>query len=101
MDDLILTNGELTAWASSKLAEFESMMKELKAQEDALKARILEEMEQRGILYLDTPELRISYVAPTEREVFDSKTFRADFSELYDNYTKMTPVKSSIRIKVK
>lgn len=80
---------------------FEQMAKEIKEKEDELKKLILEEMEANGVVNIDTPELRITYVAPTKREVFDSKTFRKDFEDLYDEYVTITPVKSSIRIKVK
>lgn len=84
-----------------KIAEFEKLAKEIKAKEDALKDEILKTMESFGILNIETPELKISYVAPTNRETFDSKTFRKDFEDLYDEYVVVTPVKSSIRIKVK
>ena len=86
---------------SEKIAEFEKQAKLIKEQEDNLKKAILEEMEQNQILKLDTPEILISYVAPSDRETFDSKTFKEDHQDLYDDYIKMTPVKSSIRIKLK
>lgn len=86
---------------SKTIAEFERQMKEIKEKEDNLKKAILEEMEQNQIVKMETPDLLISYVASTDRETFDSKTFRADHQDLYDEYVSMTPVKSSIRIKVK
>lgn len=86
---------------SKTIAEFEKQIKAIKEQEDNLKKAILEEMEQRQIVKMETPDLLISYVAPTDRETFDSKSFREEHQELYDDYVKMTPVKSSIRIKVK
>lgn len=84
-----------------KIAEFEKLAKEIKAKEDLLKEEILKTMESFGILNIDTPELKISYVAATTRETFDSKAFREDFADLYDEYVKIAPVKASIRIKVK
>lgn len=86
---------------SEKVADFERKIKLLKEEEDKLKEAILKEMEENQIIKLDTPELLISYVASTDRETFDSKTFKADHQDLYDEYVKMSPVKSSIRIKVK
>ena len=86
---------------SKTIADFERQIKAIKEQEDNLKKAILEEMEQRQIVKIETPDLLISYIATTDREAFDSKTFRADHGDLYDEYVKMTPVKSSIRIKVK
>lgn len=86
---------------SEKIANFERQIKVIKEQEDNLKQAILEEMETNQIIKLDTPDILISYVASTDRETFDSKTFKADHQDLYDEYVKMTPVKPSIRIKVK
>lgn len=87
--------------AVAKIVEFERMAKQIKEAEDSLKAAILKEMEEKNILSIDSPELKISYVAATTRETFDSKAFREDFSDLYDEYVKIAPVKASIRIKVK
>lgn len=86
---------------SNKISEFEKQIKELKVQEDELKKNILNEMEEKGLLKLETDSLIISYVAPTERETFDSKSFRKSNPDLYDDYVNFSPVKSSIRIKVK
>lgn len=101
MEELIIVNGELTKEVSAKIAEFERMIKSLKEQEEALKKHILDEMEKNAILSLDTPDIKISYVSATNREVFDSKAFRADFEELYNEYVKISPVSASLRIKVK
>lgn len=85
---------------SKKIADFERQIKEIKQAEDELKAKILEEMERKGLLKVKTDDLAITYVAPADRESFDSKKFREDHADLYDEYIKMTPVKASIRIKV-
>ena len=90
----------LNPTASALLAEFERQVKAIKAQEEELKQRILEEMESKGILSIKSPELTISYVAPTTRETFDSKTFRKDHPDLYDEYVNISMVRSSIRMKV-
>lgn len=86
---------------SLKLAEFERQVKLIKEQEEELKEAILNEMESKGIIKVDTNDLQISYIAPFDRESFDSKQFRSDHQDLYDEYIRMSPVKASIRIKVK
>lgn len=104
MNDLITIkdgNALLDVETSAKIAEFERKMKEIKEAEDALKQGILKEMEQKGILKVETGEMTISYVAPTDRETFDSKRFKFDHPDMFDEYVKLTPVKSSVRIKVK
>ena len=103
MDELIVLEGNtalLNPEVSYKLAEFERVVKEFKAKEEELKQRILAEMESKGILSISTPELTISYVAPTSRETFDSKSFRKDHPDLYDEYVNISLCKSSVRMKV-
>lgn len=99
--DLITVNGELTAETSSKIAEFERQVKLIKKQEEELKKAILEEMEKKNIIKLDTPELAITYVAPTTSERLDTKTLREELPDIYDTYVKLSPVKASIRVRVK
>ena len=104
MNELITINdGEalLDIEASKRIANFERRIKELKEAEDELKQNILEEMESKGIIKVETEEITISYIAPTDRETFDSKRFKADHADLFDEYVRMSPVKSSVRIKVK
>ena len=92
---------ELNLTTSKKIAKFEKTIKALKEKEDELKQAILQEMENKNILKVETDDFTISYIAPTDRETFDSKEFRKINPDLYDEYVVMTPVKSSIRIKLK
>ena len=94
-------NAILNLDISKKIAQFEKTMKELKEQEDELKKAILEEMETKNIIKVESDDLMISYIASTDRETLDSKRLKEEHQDLYDEYIKMTPVKSSIRIKVK
>lgn len=84
-----------------QIAEFEKQIKLLEDQEKKLKQAILDEMEAKGLIKIDTDAISITYVAATDREKFDSKKFREDHADLYDEYVSMTQVKPSIRIKVK
>lgn len=96
--------GILNAEVSKNIAKFEKAIKaikEIKEKEEELKQNILTEMENKNILKLETDDLTITYIAPAERETFDSKRFREENSDLYDEYVKFSPVKSSIRVKVK
>ena len=104
MNELItITDGValLNAETSAKIAEFERKMKEIKEAEDALKQNILDEMSKKNILKIETEEMTISYIAPSDRETFDSKRFRAEHADLFDEYVKLSPVKASVRLKLK
>ena len=64
MDELIVYENNtalLNRDVAVKLAEFERMAKEVKAKQDELKQRILEEMESKGIISIKSPDLTISY----------------------------------------
>ena len=102
--DLITIKDEtaiLDRETATKIAEFERMAKEIKAKEDELKKAILKEMESKQLIKLDTDNLTITYIAPSERESLDSKTLREELPDIYDAYVKISPVKPSIRIKLK
>lgn len=102
MNELIkFENGRLTQDAIVYLATREKAMKRAKEEYEQMKADLLEAMEQNGIIKIDTPELLINYVAPTESERFDSKALKEVSPDLYDQFVKFTPVKASIRIKIK
>ena len=103
MDLIKVENGIalLNPETSQKIAEFENQIKILKEQEEILKQAILEEMKSNNIIKIDTKELAVTYVAETYRETFDNKLFKEHNPDLYDAYVKISPVKESIRIKVK
>lgn len=104
MDEMIIFDqgtALLNPQISSQLAEFERLAKEIKTKEDELKKRILEEMESKGIIKIDTDDLTITYVAPTTREIFDKDRFQDEFPDLYDEYVKIGKVSASVRLKVK
>ncbi len=88
--------------------EYVNYLLDLKQKENQIKEelsditdKLLADMEANKVLKIDIPELAINYIAPTDRETFDSKRFKEEHSDLYDEYIKMSPVKSSIRIKLK
>lgn len=101
MNELITKEGLLTPAVQNQIVEFEKQAKAVKEAQEKLKEAILKEMEEKGIIKLDSEELTITYVAPTYSERFDSKALKADNEELYNKYIKLSKVKSSVRIKVK
>lgn len=101
MNELITKEGLLTPEVQNQIVAFEKQAKAVKEAQDKLKEAILKEMEEKGIIKLDSEELTITYIAPTYSEKFDSKALKADNEELYNKYIKLSKVKSSVRIKVK
>ena len=104
MDNLIIFENDvalLSPSASAMLAEFERQAESIKAKQDELKQRILAEMEANGIIKVETDDLTITYIGQTDRETFNKDAFRKDHPDLYDDYVSISPVKASIRMKLK
>lgn len=102
--DIIKCEGDkaiLDPKAEDWIVTLESNLKRLKELDTEIKERLVKEMEAHNVIKLDTSDLTIRYVAPTDRESFDSKGFRSDNPELCDGYIKLKHVKPSVRIKVK
>lgn len=100
---IVVYNGTalLKEEVSSKIAEFEKTMKEMKKKEDELREQILREMEEKGIKCVDSKEITITYKYPSTRETFDSKKFKEEHQDLYDEFINISNIKSSISIKLK
>lgn len=104
MGELVKVNNciaELDANTAEMVDMYEELLKDVKEKYDALKAQILKEMEEQNVVKLDTGKVSITYIAAGDRESFDSKAFKKDMPETYDEYVKIIPVKASIRVKVK
>lgn len=81
--------------------EIKFLEEKLKAKKDALTLTLLEEMRDNEIKRIETPDVIISYVDESEREIIDSKKFRKDHPDMYDEYVRFSKVKASLRIKAK
>ena len=101
MNEILLQNNNINVEAEKKIIEIEKEISRLKEIQDEFKKALLAEMEAKGLIKVETENLIISYIAPSDRETFDSKRLREDNPDLYDEYIKISPVKSSIRLKVK
>ena len=76
-------------------------IKRIQLEIDNMKLKIKEEMESRGIDNIQTPEFNISVRKGHVKKTFDSKKFKEDFPEIYEQYSKESNVKSSINIDYK
>lgn len=106
MKELIVLENEaysLTEDVATELVKITTLEKEIKVRKDNLKELLLMEMEQKQIKSIkdEINGITITYTAPTQKETFDSKKFRAEHSDLYDEYVGFSEVKSSIRVSVK
>lgn len=84
-----------------RIISLEKQAKEIKKQQDSMKAEILDAMQKYDVLKLDNEFLKIAFIPEHDAERFDSKTFKDENLDVYDMYVKITKVKPSIRITVK
>lgn len=102
MSDIMkLENGQLSAYAVNMLIVKEQEARKAKEEYEALKADLLTAMEKYNVVKIDTPEILVNYIAPSESERIDSKALKENCPDLYDEFVKFVPVKASVRIKVK
>lgn len=73
----------------------------LQKQNDEIKEKIKQTMEEQDIKKYENDILTITYVAQTKRNTVDTTKLKEQYEEVYLDCLKETDVKSSIRIKVK
>ena len=79
----------------------QEQLKALQARNTELKTAIKEAMEANDVKKFENDFVATTYVAPVDRTIFDSTRFKKEQPETYNQYTKISSVKSSVRIKVK
>lgn len=104
MNNIIERTGSDVAFSEEvceKIVSLEKQAKEIKKQQDNMKAEILDAMQKNGVIKIDNEFLKIAFVPEHDAEKFDSKTFKEENPDIYDSYVKLSKVKPSIRITVK
>lgn len=73
-------------------------IKELTEEYDAIKSEVLQKMIENKDKSFDTGNILITVVAPSTRETFDSKRFKAEHEDLYGEYIKKSTTKESLKL---
>jgi hypothetical protein len=73
-------------------------IKELSEEYETVKAEVLTKMMEAGDKSFDTGNVLITVTAASDSKTFDSKKFKEEHSDLYENYTKLTHKKESLKI---
>ena len=76
-------------------------IQELTKQYDALKAEVLKKMIERNDKSVDSGRMLITVIAPSTRETFDSKKFKAEHEDLYANYIKTSKTKETLKLTIR
>ena len=97
--ELFDENGKLDKLALENLIALDSGCKRLDKSLKDLKGKLKDYMEENKIKKIDTKNGAITFIESSEDVRFSSKDFKADYPDLYNKYSKLSPKASSIRIK--
>lgn len=84
-----------------ELKSLDDRKNELERQENMLKEFLIEKMEETGIKTIDNDYFKITYVAPSTREMIDSARLKKELPEVARQFLKINVTKPSIRITLK
>lgn len=99
--ELTVADTEKIIAVQSELKSLDERKKELEKQEAELKAFLIEKMEETGVKSIDNDYFRITYVAPSTREMIDSARLKKEQPEIAGQYLKTSVTNASVRITLK
>jgi predicted phage-related endonuclease len=73
---------------------------EVKEKLDAIKAKLLEEMDAAEVSKWQGDILTFTRKADSSRETFDTKRFKAEHPDIYRQYTMITNTRGSVQITI-
>lgn len=93
--------GKIEEQISIAIAELQNEQQELQTKNDEIREQIKNAMEENEIKKYENDYIAITYVAPAIRTTIDSKLLKEKYENIYNECSKTSEVKSSIRIKIK
>ena len=93
--------GKIEEKISIAIADLQNKQQELQNRNNEIKEQIKEAMEKNDVKKYENDYISITYVAPTTRTTVDSKLLKEKYEDIYNECSKTSDVKSSIRIKIK
>ena len=95
--DMAIVEAKIT----KAIAKLETQKKTIAEKNAEIREKLKLAMEEKGITGYDNDYLSITYVAPYTKTTVDSKLLKEKYEDIYNECSKTSEVKSSIRIKVK
>lgn len=93
--------GALASSSIDMIAAVEAETAFMLEKRTSLRKELRDAMEAYGVKKIDTKEFTVTFIDGVDREVFMKDQLRDDMPEVYDAYVAMTPVASSIRVKLR
>lgn len=83
------------------MANLLKQRKALEEQEKTVRAKLVEAMDAYGVRSFENDLLKVTYVAATFKTTVDSKTLKKDMPDVYEKYSRTSPIAASVRISLK
>lgn len=96
-DDILAVQSQIT----KAVAAFQDNLTTLQQRDKELREAIKQSMENNGVKKFEDDFVVLTYVAPTTRKSIDTAALKEELPEIYENYSKESPVAASLRIKMK
>lgn len=96
-NELVAKFEQAENFLKQKQEDFEIAKKEA----ELVREELRQLFERQGIKSWETPNLKVTYIYPTERISVDSAKLKANYPQVYSECQKLTQVRSSIRITFK
>ena len=93
--------GKIEEQISVAIADLQNKQKELQTKNEEIKEQIKTSMEENDVKKFENDYISITYVAPTTKTTVDSKLLKEKYEDIYKECSKVSDVKSSVRIKIK
>ena len=86
---------------SVAIVEFQKELEEKSKKQSEIKEAIKVAMKEQGVKKFEDEVISLTYVASTTRKTIDTEKLKEEKPELWEEYSKESPVSDSIRIKIK
>lgn len=83
------------------IKRIEEQKKEAEEQAKELRAALMAAMEKAGVKKFENERIAITYIAPSTRTNVDGTKLKKELPEIYEQYTKTSNVKASLKITLK
>src|SRR5207245_2470629 len=91
---------QIDAKISSAIANLQKDLEEKRVQGENIKLALKEAMIKKGVKKFENDVISLTYVAPTTKKTIDTKKLKDEKPELWEEYSQISDVSDSIRIKV-
>lgn len=100
IDTELFNEDGLTEEGQDVITKIETAFKAVDDIKKALREKVLQQMKDRGILKITAGNVKVTYKDAYDREGIDTARLKEEAPLIYDEYSKVTPVKESLVVKV-